>query len=637
MQRHGWILIAVLLSVVTASAQEERSPFIRRHDRDGDGRLTREEFPRWASGMFDRIDADRDGFVTSAEDRTFRATRATRGNRGNGRNRPPRGNLQVRLEAPDLTDLRYGPDERNVLDLWLAEGEGPRPLVVYFHGGGFRSGDKASLDPKLLRDLRTRGISVAAANYRLTDTAPFPAPMHDAARAVQFLRRNAGKLAIDPGRIAATGGSAGAGISLWLAFHDDLADPESEDPVLRQSTRLTAVVAQNGQTSYDPRFIAELFKSEDVEDALLPFFGLRNASEVSNPKLFPLFEEASPLHHLTKDDVPVFLAYRQPDAPVPEGARAATFIHHPRFGYALKERMDALEIPCVVRLRPDPEEAVSFLCRQFGVPDGPNGTTVHRDLEYGKVDGTSLRLDLYLPPRSAEKPRLLVWIHGGGWTKGSKAKINPMFGRLAGEGYATASVDYRLTGLTSHPDQTHDVKGAIRWLRANADRFGYDATRIGVGGGSAGGHLALMLGMTADVEELEGDIGGNLDRSSRVQAVVDLFGPSEFKAFARENERFGRRHSLELKEAASPLGYLTADDAPVLIFHGDRDPVVPLSQSRLVLERCREIGVEATLYVVEGAGHGGKQFSDNARFALVKAFLDRHLKARAGTGSQDEE
>jgi len=617
MKRCMWIILTALVAAIPAAAQEARSPFVERHDEDGDGKLSREEFPERARRLFDRIDSDRDGFVTAAEERAFRTARADR--------RPGR-NRGAKLPAPDQANVKYGPHERNVFDLWLAKGEEQKPLVVYFHGGGFRAGDKRSLNPMLLRSLRARGISVAAANYRLTDRAPFPAPMHDAARTIQFLRLNARKYAVDPGRIAATGGSAGAGISLWLAFHDDLADPESADPVLRQSTRLTTAVAENGQTSYDPRFIAKLFRSDDVEGALIPFFGMKDASEVKNPKLFPLFEEASPLHHLTKDDVPVLLNYRQPDAPVPAGAKARTFIHHPRFGHALKERMDALEIPCVLRLRSNSAETVSFLCERFGVPDGPNGTTVHRDLEYAKVDGTSLLLDVYLPPKSDRKPLLLVWIHGGGWTKGSKAQFNPIFLRLTADGYAVASVDYRLTGLGSHPDQTHDVKGAIRWLRANAGKYGYDATRIGVGGGSAGGHLVLMLGMTAGVGELEGEVGGNLDRSSRVQAVVDLFGPSEFEAFAKESERFGRRHSLELRKEASPLTYLTKDDAPVLIFHGDRDPVVPLSQSRLLDERCREVGVESALHVIEKAGHGGMQFGDDTRYALVKAFLDRHLK-----------
>src|SRR5581483_5280249 len=156
---------------------------------------------------------------------------------------------------PDVADARYGPHERNVLDLWKAKADRPTPLVVFIHGGGFRSGSKENLAPGLLRRCLDAGISVAAINYRLTDQATFPAQMLDGARAVQFLRSKASEWNIDPTRVAATGGSAGAGISLWLGFHDNLADPKSDDPVARQSTRLTCMAVQGAQTSYDPHWI----------------------------------------------------------------------------------------------------------------------------------------------------------------------------------------------------------------------------------------------------------------------------------------------------------------------------------------------------------------------------------------------
>ena len=138
--------------------------------------------------------------------------------------------------APDAAELRYGPHARNVMDLWLTGGARPAPFVIYYHGGGFRQGDKSSIGAPLLRKLLASGVSVAAANYRLSDSAPYPAQMLDAARALQFLREHAARYGLDPRRAGATGGSAGAGISLWLAFHDDLADPASPDTVARQST-----------------------------------------------------------------------------------------------------------------------------------------------------------------------------------------------------------------------------------------------------------------------------------------------------------------------------------------------------------------------------------------------------------------
>jgi acetyl esterase/lipase len=239
---------------------------------------------------------------------------------------------------------------------------------------------------------------------------------------------------------------------------------------------------------------------------------------------------------------------------------------------------------------------------------------------------------LYVPEKTDRKPPLLVWIHGGGWTKGSKSQFNPMFVRLTAEGYAAASIDYRLDGVTSHPKQIHDCKGAIRWLRANAEKYGYDVARIGAGGGSAGGHLVLLLGLSSGIEELEGDVGGNTDQSSQVHAVVDLYGPSALGLFAEESERFRNNKTPELLKSASPVTYLTKDDPPLLIFHGDKDQLVPLSQSEHIHKLYQEMGLESSLHVVEGAGHGGPQFSDLARYELVKAFLDRHIKQNAGKG-----
>ena len=256
----------------------------------------------------------------------------------------------------------------------------------------------------------------------------------------------------------------------------------------------------------------------------------------------------------------------------------------------------------------------------------PEGVKAFWDLEYAKVNGESLRLDLFVPQNTKTKPPLLVWIHGGGWFQGDKSEFNPMFLRLTTEGYAVASINYRLTFLKSHPKQIHDCKGAIRWLRANAEKYGYDATRIAVGGASAGGHLALLLGMSGGVEELEGDVGRNLEQSSRVQAIVDLYGPVALEHYAELSPLFARAKTPELLKSACPLTYLDKEDPPVIIFHGDKDKTVPVCLSEELHKRCKEVGVESSLYILKGAGHGGPQFSDPQRYALVKAFLDRHIK-----------
>ena len=250
--------------------------------------------------------------------------------------------------TPTHPDVKYGPHRRNVMDIWLAKSDQPTPVLVSIHGGGFRGGNK-SVSGGILKACLESGISVVAITYRLSDEAIAPAQFLDSARAIQFIRHNAKEWNLDPTRIAATGGSAGAGISLWLGFHEDLADPDNEDPVLRQSTRLTCMAVYNGQTSYDPRFIRELFPGTDTykESALAQLFGvdLNKLDELPEEK-YRLFEEVSAMPHLTKDDAPAALFYASKlDTPI---TSQGIGIHHPRFGKALKEKMDELDIECEV-------------------------------------------------------------------------------------------------------------------------------------------------------------------------------------------------------------------------------------------------------------------------------------------------
>ena len=344
--------LAAALSAPAAPAADDRAAqlarrqteeFFARNDRNQDGRITPDELPAGAKQMLGRVDADKDGAITKAEDAAFRAARARQ---GGGQRRPP-------LPEPDHADVQYGPHERNVLDVWLAKSEKPAPLVIYYHGGGFRGGDKRTIDPRLLDLLRSGGVTVAAANYRLTNVAPFPAQMHDCARALQFLRQNAAKYRIDPKRVGATGGSAGAGISMWLAFHDDLADPKAADPVARQSTRLSCAVVYGAQSSYDPRFIKKLFNTTKVESALIPLFGMKDAADVDDPKFAPLFEEASAINHASAGDAPVMLFYPQANDPLPADSDGGQHIHHPKFGFVLKEKLDKVGVECVLKLRKD--------------------------------------------------------------------------------------------------------------------------------------------------------------------------------------------------------------------------------------------------------------------------------------------
>ncbi|MDR3619920.1 MAG: alpha/beta hydrolase [Paludisphaera borealis] len=259
---------------------------------------------------------------------------------------------------PDVAELRYGPFDRNVMDVWTPPSEKlggrPAPVVIFFHGGGFLGGDKSSVPAWLVRRCLAEGIAVASANYRLSRQSPYPGPMLDGARAVQFLRHKAEALGIDPDRIAACGNSAGAGIALWVGFQGDMADPSDPDPVGRESTRLVCIGGVGAQTSYDPRFIKRWIGGRAHEHAAIrPFFGLKSDADLDGPSCGSLFEDASPLHHVSVDDPPVFLYYSEPKGPLPSDARPGEGIHHPNFGIALKERLDPLQIECILRHEDD--------------------------------------------------------------------------------------------------------------------------------------------------------------------------------------------------------------------------------------------------------------------------------------------
>jgi acetyl esterase len=260
---------------------------------------------------------------------------------------------KVELPRADVVNAAYGPHERNVLDLWKAKSNSPAPVVIFIHGGGFSKGDKSGLSPVLLQECLRRGISVAAINYRYSTQAPYPAPMMDSARAVQYLRQHAHEWNLDPRAFGATGSSAGAGISLWLAFHDDLARPRSSNPVERRSTRLAAVAVDNAQSTYDPRVIATLIDGVTARiDALRLLFNVPSGDPLNATHAYRQYEDASPVTHLNTGDPPVLLHYAQSDSSLPP-ANWSIGIHHPRLGYYLKEKMDKLGIECTVRVRDD--------------------------------------------------------------------------------------------------------------------------------------------------------------------------------------------------------------------------------------------------------------------------------------------
>ena len=241
------------------------------------------------------------------------------------------------------------------------------------------------------------------------------------------------------------------------------------------------------------------------------------------------------------------------------------------------------------------------------------------DIPYARVDGKELKLDLYLPPDAAP---VVVYVHGGAWRSGSKEK--PPIAGLADEGFAVASVEYRLSPVARFPAQLHDLQAVVRFLREKQADYGYDARRIAIAGSSAGGHLAALAGVTTDV-----------------QAIVSFYGGSNLMTILQQSTPKGaamRATALqlllgdvpektpELARMASPVFHVDRSDPPLLLLHGDQDPQMPIEQAYELQAKYKELGLPVHLEVVPGAGHGGKEFYDPQRMRLVIEFLKKHLR-----------
>ncbi|HEY1171621.1 MAG TPA: prolyl oligopeptidase family serine peptidase [Verrucomicrobiae bacterium] len=273
-------------------------------------------------------------------------------------------------------------------------------------------------------------------------------------------------------------------------------------------------------------------------------------------------------------------------------------------------------------------------------PRVPEGVKAHRDLAYVETDAHERhRLDLYIPEKSDGPLPLIIWVHGGGWQNGSKDGCPPLREGYTQRGYAVASINYRLSGHATFPAQIEDCKTAIRWLRAHSKQYNLDTKRFGVWGSSAGGHLVALLGTSGDVKEF--DQGANLDQSSRVQAVCDFYGPTDFVVFVTTPKYESHAASsapeakliggavLENKDKAAkvnPITYVSADDPPFLIVHGDKDGTVPLNQSQLLFDALKKANRQVHFHTIHGAGHGGPGFNASAITTQVQTFFDKFLK-----------
>lgn len=264
-------------------------------------------------------------------------------------------------------------------------------------------------------------------------------------------------------------------------------------------------------------------------------------------------------------------------------------------------------------------------------------------VSFAQVDGQSLSFDLYAPDGGGPARGVIIWVHGGAWSSGSRASPN-LIG-LTARGWALASVDYRLSTQAVFPAQIFDIKAAVRYLRAHAPEYGLPNTPFVIAGSSAGGHLAALVGVSNGESALEGSVGeggagSDQPVSSDVQAIVSLYGASDLTTILAQSTPHGLNVRVpalqlllggqpdtvpDLARLASPVFHVDATDPPLLMLHGDQDDQMPIEQSRELEAEYRALGLAVQLVVVPGAGHGGAVFTDAAHLELIDQFLRAQL------------
>jgi acetyl esterase/lipase len=293
-------------------------------------------------------------------------------------------------------------------------------------------------------------------------------------------------------------------------------------------------------------------------------------------------------------------------------------------------RLPRLLLPTVIFIL----AAVARVAAQNAQPAVPDGVVFEQGIEFANPDNQHLQVNLARPKDGAGPFPAVVCIHGGGFRAGKRESYDKLCLTLAQHGYVAITVTYRLAPAYPFPAAVYDCKAAVRWLRANAQKYGVDPKRVGVTGGSAGGHLAQFLGVTIGVKEFEGE--GNLDQSSAVSCVVNYYGPSDLtKSYDKSVDAaevlplfFGGDLSTKRREhiVGSPLYWVTPNAAPTLCVHGTEDKYVAYEQATWIVDRLKACAVEARLLTLEGAGHGFKGADSQKADAALLEFFDKHLK-----------
>ncbi|MBT3349291.1 alpha/beta hydrolase fold domain-containing protein [bacterium] len=558
----------------------------------------------------------------------------------------PQTNVETYLDGQleIFEDLSYAnTSDSQKLDLYVPVNSTNLPLVVWIHGGSFTGGDKAN-KPKIevLKEIANDGYAVASINYRFIQESMWPAQLYDAKAAIRWLRASADQFGFDANKIAVIGGSAGANLASLLGTTGGIQSLEgTEGTYLSHSSEVSAVIDLSGVSGAIPPTGTTDY--ENISRKITKATGCQNIESC------PELESFGAINYVTSDDPPFFIIHAQDDPIVPisqSNAFQEVLIEN---GIPVEYLQDESDIHGANLLDPFSGYILDFLNEYLRKsPNTPPVQTTEQqtydvrvisNLHVATIDGFYLTMNLYLPENYDGKIPVVVWTHGGGVTPTPMDKF-PATNEIAEMGFAVAKIDYRPTSVTTdHLAKIHDVKAAVRWLRAHADEYNLDSENFAALGSSTGGMLSALLGTSGDVEALEGNVGGNLFVSSQVQAVVDLYGATDLianlddignaqKEIRKQISFFGcsaLECPNELQEV-SAMTYVSNDDPPFLILHGGQDFGVPVKQSERLLNGLTQVGVAAELIVDDRYGHDQGILYEPENFTKVINFLNKHLK-----------
>ena len=531
--------------------------------------------------------------------------------------------IQAQIHAkpePTYASVQYGPHERNLLDFYQAKSDGPTPLVIYIPGGGFvkssRTGVVGSAYVNTTRKLLDAGISVAGLSYRIIQDTPLPAAFHDCRRALQFLRSQSKPWNIDKTRVAAFGGSAGAQICMYLAFHNEMSDPNSHDPIARQSTRLACVATYGGQTTMDM----------DWWKANIPGYSqphrdqTKTYGEISVEELHQVIRDTAALALISADDPPIHMEYEMaPSNPIPLEKTRSWQVHHVNFGLALKKKMESLGIDCTVNHVPDKANntfAEFFIAQllHLGAPGDratsrPRlpGISISEDLCPVNVvmvkaaDGVETPLAYRIPLGKGPFPAI-VFFHGGtgGGDRDGRVldvKEGATHTRFLKKGYVIASATRRK--VKGSPYVLGAWKGCLLDAIVSVETIKnlpvVDPRSVAIYGGSAGGALGFQVAGKIDIAAL---VGG--EPANHAFTGILAHKPRGEK----NNILMNCRDHYTAKVRDHTRSILSAIRCPVLVLDGGIMGGLNTHNKTIIIPELRALGKEVESISYQGYSHG---------------------------------